>query len=161
MSEITNPKIFIVEDNPTYLNLLNLSLHENNYDDTEMYSSGEECLSNLHKDPDIVILDYQLGGMNGLDVLNTIKKVNPKIQVIFLSAQETLEVAIKSLKLKAYDYIIKDEHAFDKLFELIAKITRQGNLREEEDKLKKLKTIFFISLLVLAVLTIIINKLLY
>jgi len=67
-------------------------------------------------------MDYHLDSMNGLEATKNIKAVNPDIQVILVSSQEQLQVAVNTLKYGAYDYVMKDEAALFRIKSLINKI---------------------------------------
>ena len=122
MENETAPLIFIVEDNTVYNKLLASHLRAHKYTRIECYFSGEECLKNIDHKPDIVIQDYLLDGMSGIDVLKEVKKKYPDTQFIFLSSQDNVEIAINSMKYGAYDYIIKDQQALGKLLTKINKL---------------------------------------
>jgi len=116
-----DPLIFIVEDDPMYSGMIESHL-EQEYSLITVYSSAEECIDNLHRRPDIIIMDYHLDSMNGLEATKNIKAVNPDIQVILVSSQEQLQVAVNTLKYGAYDYVMKDEAALFRIKSLINKI---------------------------------------
>ena len=84
------PLIFIVEDNSVYNKLISNHLRSHKLINTESFLSGEECLKNIHRKPDIIIQDYLLEGINGLDVLVTTKKKYPSTDFIFLSGQDSI-----------------------------------------------------------------------
>ena len=65
-------KIFIVEDEPFFANLINYDLEANYYKGIKVFFTGEECIENLHLKPKVVILDHSLPGMSGLEVLQQI-----------------------------------------------------------------------------------------
>lgn len=67
MQNIKNPLIFVVEDNQMYNKLVVSYLKTNKFTNVESYLSGEEALQNMHKNPDIVIQDYLLEGMTGIE----------------------------------------------------------------------------------------------
>jgi DNA-binding response OmpR family regulator len=115
-------KIFIVEDEPFFANLINYDLEANYYDGIKVFFTGEEAVENLPLNPRVVILDHQLPGMSGLDVLKKIKAYDPNIHVIFLSGQSGANVAISAFKMGAHDFIIKNETAFDEVRALLKKI---------------------------------------
>ena len=126
-------KIFVVEDDKFYADLLQNEITKEKLGSVELFTSGELFLDNIYKRPDIVILDHHLGSMEGIDVLKKIKAVNPNIQVILLSAQEQLNVAITSLKYGAFDYIEKNARAFSKINMLIKKINDHNKLIRERN----------------------------
>ena len=116
------PLIFVVEDNSVYNTLIVNHLHIHKLTNTESFISGEECLKNIHRRPDIIIQDYLLGGINGVDVLVATKKRYPETEFIFLSGQDSIEAAVNCLKYGAYDYIVKDPHALNKMVDKINKL---------------------------------------
>ena len=113
------PLIFIVEDNSVYSKLIVSHLRSHKFINCESFTSGEACLKGITREPDIIILDYLMNGMNGLDVLIAAKKRSPTTDFIFLSGQDSIEVAIDCIKYGAYDYIVKDEFALIKLSDKI------------------------------------------
>ncbi|MEX2115909.1 MAG: sigma-54 dependent transcriptional regulator [Bacteroidota bacterium] len=99
--------IFIVDDEETIRRLLQHWVTGRWGYDARIFSTGEECLEALQDDPDIVLMDIMMPGMGGIDALKEIKKRDPGIPVIMLSAQGDLQVAVESLKLGASDYFGK------------------------------------------------------
>src|SRR5262249_9457645 len=84
------------------------------------YTSGEEALDKIFEAQDLVIVDYHLDSnnrdaMNGVLFLRKLKDRYPNAQVIFLSGQEKAEVAANTMKYGAYDYIVKNDNAFNRL----------------------------------------------
>ena len=92
------------------------------YNNIVHYDNGTDCLENLYRMPDLIILDYQLGNENGLDILKKIKGYDSDIHVVFLSGQPRVEIAVDSLKYGSIDYVIKDELAMSQLNEIIQRI---------------------------------------
>lgn len=146
MPKQKSPLIFIVEDNPVYNKLVVNYLHSKKFDRVESFTSGEECLQRLTDKPDIIIQDYLLDGMNGLDVMKAAKKIDPHVAFIFLSGQDSFEVAINSIKFGAFDYIVKDQMALKKMVDKIEKIESMQKLRKSNKKYKLGITLFFIAL---------------
>jgi nitrogen regulation protein NR(I) len=71
-------------------------------------SSGEEGLRLIPKlQPDLVIMDVRMGGMNGLETLRRIRQMDPRQMVILMTAYGTTQTAIEAMKLGAYDYLLK------------------------------------------------------
>jgi two-component system OmpR family response regulator len=120
-------KLFLVDDDPLFLKMLEIEFHDSADFSIETYLTGELCLKNLHLQPHLIILDYHLDGtnknaMNGLETLDEIKKINPEIPVIMLSAQDKIDVAIKCMHHKATDYVVKSETSFFRLKQIISKV---------------------------------------
>ena len=126
MKKSDQTKIFIVEDEPFFANLIYYDLEANYYDGIKVFFNGEEAIDNLSLNPRVVILDHQLPGMSGIEVLQKIKSYDPNIHVIFLSGTGP-EVAISAFKMGAHDFIIKNENAFDEVRVLLKKIFNEEN----------------------------------
>ncbi len=100
-------KILIVDDEKALCIALSSLLKHNGYD-TVFANSFEECLAIIKKDFfEIIILDYQLKGRNGLELLSIIKRQYPLTQVIFITAFGNENLAITAIKNGAYDYVKK------------------------------------------------------
>ena len=149
-----NPLIFVVEDNPMYNKLVVSYLKSNKLTNVETYTSGEDAIANLSKNPLIIIQDYLLDGMNGVEVLKRAKKVNPNIEFLFLSGQDSIDVAINSMKYGAYDYIVKDEMALKKLVVKINKIISINNLQKSNKRYRFGVILFFIALILIIIVMI-------
>ncbi len=124
-------KIFVVEDNEWYNRLLVHNLSLNPDYEIESFTNGKECLNNLHKNPDVVTLDYRLPDMQGLEVLKRIKAENEEIQVILISEQNEIEVVVDLLKYGAYDYIVKSNDIRERLLNTVQNIRKGVNLKQE------------------------------
>ena len=113
-------KIFLVDDDAVFLKSLEIEfLHHTDFA-VETFATGELCLENLSRNPDVIILDYHLNGvdetaMNGIETLDKIKAINPDIPVVMLSSQDKIDVAISCMHHKAFDYVVKSETAFVRL----------------------------------------------
>lgn len=124
-------KIFVVEDDEWYNRLLVHTLSLNPDYEIKSFSTGKECLENLHQGPDIVTLDYRLPDMKGLEVLKQIKEINEDIQIILISEQDDIEVVVTLLRLGAYDYIVKSKDIRERLLNTVNNI-RQGSYLKKE-----------------------------
>jgi DNA-binding NtrC family response regulator len=154
MQNIKNPLIFVVEDNQVYNKLVVSYLRSNKLTNIESYLTGEEVLKNLYKKPDIIVQDYLLEKMTGIDVLVKAKKMYPEIEFIFLSGQDSIDIAINSMKYGAYDYIVKDQMALKKLVDKIHKILSVHNLKKTNKRYKIGVILFFIILFILIIVAI-------
>ena len=153
MKNTKNPLIFVVEDNQMYNKLVVSYLKTNKFTNVESYLSGEEALNNMHKNPDIIIQDYLLDGMTGIEVLIKAKKINPAVEFIFLSGQDSIDIAINSMKYGAYDYIVKDQMALQKMVNKINKINSVTELVKTNKRYKIGVILFFIGLGLLIIVT--------
>ncbi len=119
--------IFIVDDDLMYLKSLEFQFRQNPNLKIETFLTGEACIEKLCLKPDIVILDYVLNvqdkkALDGVPTLMKIKEILPNTQVIMLSARESVDVATNSIKLGAFDYVIKNQGTFIRLKACIKKI---------------------------------------
>jgi two-component system, NtrC family, response regulator AtoC len=99
--------------------------------DIESFTTGKECLDNLHKAPDVITLDYRLPDIKGLEMLKKIKAENEDIQVILISEQSEIEVVVELLKFGAYDYIVKSNDIRERLLNTVQNIRKGARLKRE------------------------------
>lgn len=115
MENKTAQKIFIVDDEPYCIHLLEQYLTNLGYKEVHSFSNSADCLHRLTDEPDIIFLDYNMDNLNGIDLLKKIKRFNPNIIVLFVSSQEKIGVAVDALKYGALDYIIKEDMSEDRI----------------------------------------------
>ncbi len=130
-------KIFVVEDDPAYTKFLKYVLDLNPDYEVDYYTTGNDCLANLYKNPAVITLDYSLPDMPGEQVLSQIRSQDPNINVIIVSAQEKIHTAVELLKSGAFDYISKDHETKDRLLNAINNARNKTSLIKEIDHLKK------------------------
>jgi len=100
-------RILIVDDEAFIRENLERILAEEGYRPTST-ASAEEALKLVgEEDIDLVLLDLNLGGQSGLDVLRTLREIDPGVLVIIITGYGTVESAVEALKIGAYDYIKK------------------------------------------------------
>lgn len=131
-------KLFLVDDDALFLKSLEIGFLESADFDIKTFASGELCIANLKENPDVIILDYHLdginkGAMNGMDALDEIKKFNEEIPVIMLSSQDKIDVAVQCIHHKAADYVVKSETAFLRLKQIITKILHSQKVHKQLD----------------------------
>src|SRR5690606_27608125 len=102
-----------------------------------LFTSGEEFLQNLHLNPDIVSIDYNLPQMNGLEILTKIRNYNKGIYTIILSGQENVEIVVEAYKNGANHYIVKNENALVELKNSIKNFSVNVNLQKVVEDLKQ------------------------
>ncbi len=121
----TSKLIFLVDDDKVIINLLEYVFQGKNGYNIKSFLSGEECISNMHMNPDIVVLDYilnasDLNALNGLETLEKIKKTNPDVSVIILSGRTDEQINKEMIKYGAKKILSKDDFFVDKLDSFIA-----------------------------------------
>ncbi|MEX1138334.1 MAG: sigma-54 dependent transcriptional regulator [Bacteroidota bacterium] len=128
--------IFIVDDEETIRQLLQYWVTNRWGYEGRIFSTGEECLDALQDDPDLVLMDITMPGIGGIEALTEIKKRDPGVPVIMISAQGDMQVAVESLKLGASDYFGKPID-FPKLEASIRTILRLREVSREVVHLKE------------------------
>lgn len=129
--------IFIVEDDPFYGKILEHHLSLNKEYKVSRYTTGAECLHNLHLKPDLITIDLTLADMTGDILFKKIRTSHPEIPIIFISSQQNINIAIKLLKMGGSDYIVKDDTTKDLLWNSIIRIRENKSLKIEIDHLKE------------------------
>ena len=136
MKNVEKIKLFLVDDDVVFLKALEIEFEQHGNFDIETNVSGELCIANLTNNPDIIILDYLLDGvdkdcMNGIQTLDLIKTFDENIPVVILSAQDKIEVAVNCMHHKALDYVVKSETAFMRLQKIINNVFKYRKLEKE------------------------------
>lgn len=129
-------KLFLVDDDALLLKMLEIQFLKEGIFAVETFPTGEACILKLSENPDVIILDYHLDGieksaMNGIETLDKIKAFNSEIPVIILSSQDKIEVAIKCMHHNAFDYVVKSETAFIRLQKIITAIMHTKKIQKE------------------------------
>lgn len=121
-----NKLIFVVDDDLFILNLVRKRLENKAYD-LETFLYGEECLDQLDRKPDLIILDYLFMKpdsrvMNGMEIFEKIREREPDIPVIMLSGQDSGNIVLELARKGIEDYVIKDNELMDNLEVAIAEL---------------------------------------
>ena len=105
-------KLLLVDDEPDILRVLSMSLKADGYE-VQTASSGEDALRVFSNEkPDIVITDIKMPGMNGIEVLRGVKKIDQETEVIIITGHGDIDSAIEALKYGASDFINKNPRGF-------------------------------------------------
>jgi len=150
MADKNDPLIFVVEDNIAFGQVVEHYLIAHDYVNVKLFVSGEECLKCLHLKPDIIVQDYKLQGISGLNVLKRTKKILPNTEFIFLSGQDNIDLAVDTIKAGAFDFIVKNDVALQRLLQKIESI-RNIQQKKERNQWQK----FFLMWLIILVLVLI------
>jgi DNA-binding NtrC family response regulator len=159
MTANKNYLIFVVDDNKILNRVTTEHLKKNGYFNVRSFFSGEECLDSLKKRliPDIVVEDYNMTGMNGIDVLKAVKKKHLQTQFIFLTSNDDIEIAVNTIKYGAFDYIVKDSMSMEKLVYKIDTLSEFLQLQKNNTQAGWLK----IALIIVVLLAIFLSAYLY
>ncbi|OJV52005.1 MAG: hypothetical protein BGO31_10085 [Bacteroidetes bacterium 43-16] len=141
--------VFLVDDEPIQNEMLKDFLSERYTYEIKIFESGEEALANMHLHPEIVVLDYHLNAhlndaKNGVEILKDIKDQYPDTQVIMLSGQDKIDVAIDTMKYGAFDYIVKGESAFSRIENVINNASELHKLKVVNEGYKRTITLLTI-----------------
>lgn len=146
--------LFIVDDDKLLATSLKHYLQNKFGDDlkTTIFNNGESCLENINEYTHIVILDYFMEGKNGLETLKAIKMINPKTEVVMLSSNEDISLAIKTFRAGATDYVIKGRGSREKIIGLVNYIvTKPLRFIVREFGVSKIVAIFLLTFAMMAV----------
>ena len=128
--------ILIVEDEPKMRRLIELQLGEQGFA-TVSAGDAETGLKLLRENPvDLVLTDFRLPGMNGLEFLQAAKRVNAALPVVVMTAYGSVETAVEAMKAGASDYVLKP-FSLDELVLVIRKELDSQRLRDENRTLRE------------------------
>lgn len=152
--------IYIVDDEPMQREMLMDHLGKMSGYECFTFPTGEECIAAFKVRPaDIVFLDYNLDSqqrdaMDGIDVLRELKTLRPETEVVMISGQDRIEVAVNSMKYGAFDYIVKGEGAFYRAEKAVFNIYRYNKLQGNAQNYKKLMLLFGIGMVIMIAIVI-------
>ena len=121
--------ILIVEDEDGIVQFLKQGLEEESYKVSAVSNGADGLELFKSKKFDLVLLDWMLPKMTGIEVCQSIREINTKIPIIFLTAKDTVQETVEGLKAGANDYI-KKPFSFDELLERIKVQLRDLNEQE-------------------------------
>ncbi|OGR01442.1 MAG: hypothetical protein A2511_00780 [Deltaproteobacteria bacterium RIFOXYD12_FULL_50_9] len=129
---MTNFKVLVVDDEAEFASTLAERLNMRNFK-TEMAYSGGQALAMVKPfSPDVVLLDLKMPDMNGLDVLDRIRAIDPTVEVIMLTGHGAATNGYDGSKIRgAFDYIMKPVE----ITELVEKIRHAGNRCQQSRKI--------------------------
>lgn len=147
--------LFLVDDEPIQNEMLKDYLIERFLYEIVVFDNGEEALKKMHLHPEILVLDYYLNAnnpnaKNGIEILKQIKEISPSTQVIALSGQDKIEVAIDTIKFGAYDYVVKGESAFSRIENIINNLSELHKMRTINKAQRN--TITFLSIVIVLII---------
>lgn len=131
-----NARILVVDDEPMVRVSLTNWLREENYF-AHAVADGPSALAVMREEKwDIVLLDYKMPGMDGIEVLRQIKAISPQTVVLMMTAYATISNSVQAMKEGAYDYIVKPLDV-EELMLMLRKIVEHQQLITENILLRK------------------------
>jgi DNA-binding NtrC family response regulator len=137
MEDILN--VLLIDDDPTQLALLDSICGSQEYPKVSCKpaQTGEEGLAALAgTQVDLVLTDFRLPDMNGLEVLKRVKEINPEVRVVVMTAFESARDAVEILKAGADDYLIKPTRETD-IAHLLVRVHESLTLHREEGAIRE------------------------
>jgi FixJ family two-component response regulator len=117
--------IFLVDDDKFYSEFIIQQLKNEGFQNIHNFYSGKECLQNVHLNPNLILLDYNMSGLSGTEVLKRLKRKLSHAEIIILSAQEDQTVAVNLMKYGAFDYIIKGENEIETIHNVLMRASEK------------------------------------
>ena len=128
--------ILVVEDGQSQREMLRDFLKKEGHTVGEA-ESGDKAIQRVREGHyDLILLDYKMPGMDGMQVLQAVKGINPEIDVVIITAYGTIETAVDAMKAGALDYITKPVE-FDELLILVERVSERRILLKENELLRE------------------------
>ncbi len=128
--------ILVVDDEPLMQEFLLEALGNRNPYNVELAENGREALQKINQQPfDLVISDIRMPDGSGMELLAEIKKINPEIGVILITAYGTVQMAVQAMKHGAFDFIMKPLNV-DQIEMVVQKYFKFNQLKKENDFLR-------------------------
>ena len=129
-------RILIVDDEAPIRDMLQKGLTQRGGFSVEVAQNGIEATEKIEKDVfDLVLTDLMMPGMDGLELLKTVKGTRPEVMVILMTAYGSIETAVEAMRIGADDYITKPVD-FDELLIHISKAQKESALLKENRLLR-------------------------
>lgn len=127
--------ILVVEDGRSQREMLRDFLRKEGHVVGEA-EDGERAIRSVREGHyDLILLDYRMPGMDGMQVLRAVKGINPEIDIVIVTAEGSIDMAVEAMKAGAFDYITKPVE-FDELLLLVARVAERRTLRKENEILR-------------------------
>ncbi|MGH2568373.1 MAG: response regulator [Bacteroidota bacterium] len=135
MADEPTIRVMLVEDNADFAKLVRLYLNKSDEGRFEVLwkDNGKDAIEELRKNReiDVVLMDYFLPGLNGLQVTQTLREGNMNVPVVFLTVNKDMNIAVEVMKLGVQDYLVKEEIATPILPKTIIKVVEKKKLASE------------------------------
>ena len=137
------PKILIVDDDPAFCSLLRTFLQKNNFQTQEVHS-GKECIKAIYEETfDIVLTDFRLPDLDGIELLKNIKKKFFHMPVIIMTSYANIRTAVKAMQLGAFEYVTKPINPDEILISINNALEEKPNTSASQEEQPKAATSTF------------------
>ena len=125
-------KLVIIDDEEVHFQLMKRAIDKSfPLALVDYFEEASACLERLNElTPDVIITDYLMPGMNGIEFLEAMNEANREIPVVMITGQGDENTAVRAMKLGAWDYLVKSGDFFTLLPSVIEKVIREKNLKE-------------------------------
>lgn len=137
-------KILVVDDEEDILEVYERTLKKEGYDLTLTLSSEIGYKKIKEEYFDLVIADIRMPGMNGIELLEEVKRISPKTDVIIITGYPATETAVQALRLGAFDYVIKP-FTIEELIITVRRCFSERNLSAENVYLRRISALYEVS----------------
>jgi two-component system, NtrC family, response regulator AtoC len=128
---MTRKEIIVIEDDPVFARMLRHRLTMDPDYDVQICQSGKDALTLISTSTHAVTLDINLPDYSGLELMRKLKQKFADLPILVISGQEDLNLAIEIFREGAYDYIYKDDHVMERLWQSIHNATHQTEIKQE------------------------------
>ena len=118
----TSKKIVVVDDDPFWTAMLAQMLSDLGFTNITTFDDGAAYVNSMQTSPDLVFLDYQMDGMDGLEVLQEIKRQNLSTGVVFCTSYEDLGVAVDAIRYGSFDYLLKGNATKKEVLSIVSNV---------------------------------------
>ena len=122
-------RLLLIDDEKDFVNILSKRIKRRNIDVAKAFSGAEAIQTLRGQEFDVAVLDLKMEDMDGIEVLKTLKIMDPRLSVIMLTGHGSAQAAEQGLKLGAYDYLTKP----CELEELLEKIMAAHAQRKQDN----------------------------
>ena len=123
--------IYSVEDDAIFRRMIGYKISMNVDYEVQLFEDAKSLISALSFRPDVLILDLNLPDMGGMELFEKVKEQSPFTQIIIVSAQDDIEIALSLLKKGAFDYIVKNEQTLDRLWKTLIQAVEKVDSTKE------------------------------
>lgn len=133
--------VSIVDDSEMYSTMVKYMLSKDKEIETIAFTNAEDFIMDFKHKPDVIILDHNLEGMNGLSALTTLKNLHKGTPIIILSSQTDIDIVIDYMNNGATDYIVKNTDGLDLVLKTV-ELIKSGIPYQEKNILNQIYKYF-------------------